>query len=130
MKYLAPLAGILLISSGCSLDRPKPVAEEVRHPSNEMNTPAKPVEPEYRKPKRVAVKSAAKKPVEPVYEDPRKIPVGIEYKEMVRRFGLPTMRVTDDPSWVIYSYSKLKTQVQVDVWNGKVTSVAAINTGY
>lgn len=130
---MAPmLAGFLLISSGCGLDRPKrpAVAEEPRHPSNEM-TPSTKVEPEPPTiPKRVAAKHAAPKPRVPVFEDPRKIPAGIQYAEMVRRFGPPSMIVVDSPARTTFSYSKLKTQVQVEVQNGKVVSVASINTGF
>jgi len=95
-----------------------------------MNPPEKPPEPPHKEPpKRVAVKRH--KPVRPpVLEDPRKIPTGIEYGEMVRRFGPPNMRVTDSPIRTTFSYSRSKTQVQVEVQNGKVVSVAAINTGF
>ncbi len=133
MKYIAPmLAGYLLISSGCGLDRPKrpPVAEEPRHPSNEM-TPSRKVEPEPATvPTRISAKRPAAKPRVPVFEDPRKIPPGIQYAEMVRRFGPPSMKVVDSPARTTFSYSKLKTQVQVEVQNGKVVSVASINTGF
>ena len=133
MKYIAAmLAGCLLISSGCGVDRPKrpAVLEEPRHPSNEM-IPLKKVEPEPTEPpKRVAAKHPAPKPHVPVFEDPRKIPTGIQYVEMVRRFGPPSMKVVDGPERTTFSYWKLKTQVQVEVQNGKVVSVASINTGF
>ena len=127
------VAAFLLGISGCGLDQPKPSAatEEVRHPSNEMNLLPK-EEPKHREPpKRARVKqNAANAARGPVYEDPRRIPRGIEYSEMVRRFGPPTMRVTDSPGRTTYSYSKLKMQVQVEIQNGKVVSVAAVNTGF
>ena len=134
MKGLVPMvAGLLLIGSGCGLDQPKHTAadEEPRHPSNEMKTLPK-EEPKHMEPsKLVAAKRApGKLPRVPAFEDPRKIPSGIEYSEMVRRFGPPTMRINDGPSQTTYSYSKLKTQVQVEVRNGKVVAVAAIDTGY
>jgi hypothetical protein len=123
----------VLFSFGCGFDRPKPpVAEEPRHPPNEM-TPLKKEEPERSQPaKAVPVNHRPRKsvPRAPVFEDPRKIPAGIDYKEMVRRFGPPSMRVTDSPARTTFSYSKLKTQVQVEVQNGKVVSVASINTGF
>jgi len=132
VKWTVPMvAALLLAVSGCGVDRPKPPAatEEIRHPSNEMN-PLPKEEPK-QPPKRAAVKRGAAKTAQgPIYEDPRRIPPGIQYGEMVRRFGLPTMRVTDSPSRTTYSYSKLKMQVQVEVQNGKVVSVAAVNTGF
>jgi hypothetical protein len=54
----------------------------------------------------------------------------MDYAEMLRRFGPPTMRINDGPARTTYSYAKLKTQVQVEVRNGKVVSVAAVNTGF
>lgn len=133
MKYIAPMLAVcLLISSGCGLDRPKhpAVTEEPRHPSNEM-TPSKKVEPERAAlRKRASAKHPAPQPRVPVFEDPKKIPTGIQYVEMVRRFGPPSMKVVDSPARTTFSYSKLKTQVQVEVQNGKVVSVASINTGF
>jgi hypothetical protein len=133
VKAVTPIfAAFLLILSGCGLDRPKPSAaayEEVRHPSNEM-VPLK-REPEPKKPVKatVAKRPPAKPANSPAFEDPRQIPAGINYSEMVRRFGPPSMKVVDSPARTTYSYSKVKTQVQVEVQNGKVVSVAAINTG-
>ena len=134
MKVLIPiLAALLLAASGCGLNppkRPSPAEEEPRHPSNEMNPlPKEETEPPARS-KRVAVRSAPLKPGKPLYEDPRTIPSGIQYSDMVRRFGPPTMKVTDSPGRTTYSYSKLKTQVQVEVQNGKVVSVVSSNTGF
>jgi|SRR5579871_5567805 len=131
MRYSAPiLAALLLAVSGCGVaDKPRPAAEqgEVRHPSNEMN-PLPKEEPKHKEPAKVA---AAKRmtPKPPAFEDPQKIPAGINYSEMVRRFGPPNMEVKEGPTRTTYSYSKLKTQVQVEVQNGKVTSVASANTG-
>jgi major membrane immunogen (membrane-anchored lipoprotein) len=134
MKLMIPTVAalLLLLASGCGLDdRPKPTAaeEEVRHPSNEMN-PLPKEEPKHEHPKVAAAKQPQPKPHrEPAYEDPRKIPAGIEFKEMVRRFGPPTMVIKDGPERTTYSYSKLKTQVQVEVQDGKVVSVGSIETG-
>lgn len=133
MKYLAPMvAAVLLTASGCGVDSPrKPVEQgEERHPSNDMNPLPKEEPVPHERPK--AVKRTPAKPPghTPSFEDPRKIPAGLEYSEMVRRFGTPTMKVTDSPGRTTYSYSKLKTQVQVEVQNGKVVAVAAINTGF
>jgi len=131
VKFLAVMiAGLLLISSGCGIaptTRAAAPAEEVRHPSNEM-VPLKKEEPEHT----VAAKRPPRKPPQRVlaFEDPRRIPAGIEYREMLRRFGPPSMKVTDAPSRTTFSYSRLKTQVQVEVQNGKVVSVLSINTGF
>ena len=98
-----------------------------------MDPPKKPVESEHSEAsKPAAARRSPAKPSNrvPAYEDPRRIPVGLEYREMVRRFGSPSMKVTDGPSLTTFSYSKLKTQVQVEVQDGKVVSVAAIDTGF
>ena len=133
MKVIVPIiAALALLASGCGLDQPKHTAaeEEPRHPSNEMNRLPK-EEPKHKDaPKLVALKRPPAKPRTPSFEDPRQIPAGIQYNEMVRRFGPPTMRINDGPGRTTYSYSKLKTQVQVEVQNGKVVSVGAINTGF
>ena len=61
-----------------------------------------------------------------VHPDPRGIPVGISYKEMIRRFGAPSMKVTDAPGKTTLSYSRRKSRVQVEVENGKVISVTPV----
>jgi len=135
MKGTIPiLAALLLLASGCGLDQPKHTAaeEEPRHPSNEMNRLPK-EEPKRHEPsKLVAAKRALAKPPRraPAFEDPKQIPAGIEYGEMLRRFGPPTMGINDGPGRITYAYSKVKTQVQVEVENGKVISVGAIETGF
>ena len=131
VKWTVTMVAALLLA-GCGVDQPKPSAatEEVRHPSNDLSLLPK-EEPKHEPPKRAALKhTAANTPRGPVYEDPRRIPAGIPYSEMVRRFGPPTMRVTDSPGRTTYSYSKLKMQVQVEIQNGKVVSVTAVNTGF
>jgi hypothetical protein len=135
VKQTAPMvAAFLLFFSGCSkLDRVRPSSEteEVRHPSNEMTIPEPPPEPPRSEPRKAV--AALKRPVTkprraPAFEDPRQIPAGIDYNEMVRRFGPPSMKITDSPSRTTFSYARLGTQVQVELQNGKVTSVAAVNT--
>jgi hypothetical protein len=96
-----------------------------------MNPPEKQPDPPHKQaPKQLAGKrpKPARRP--PVLEDPRKIAAGIDYGEMVRRFGPPNMKVIDSPVRTTFSYSRPKTQVQVEVQNGRVVSVAAINTGF
>ena len=136
MKFwVLTVAAVLLTASGCgSLDptrRPARDVGEERHPSNAMTPAENPPEPARKEPSKVA-KAKRPKPARrpPALEDPRKIPSGIDYSEMVRRFGPPNMRVTDSPTRTTFSYSRPKTQVQVEVQNGKVVSVAAVNTGF
>lgn len=62
-------------------------------------------------------------PPAPVYEDPRLIQAGMEYDEMVRRFGPPSMLVTTAPGTSTVWYSGRAGSLQVEVTNGKVTAV-------
>jgi hypothetical protein len=141
VKQIAPMvAALLVFSSGCRrLDsiRPPSASEEVRHPSNEMNPPPKEVEPPRSEPRKTvaANRAPARPPAKPTrrapaYEDPRQIPAGIDYNEMVRRFGPPSMKITDSPLRTTFSYARLGTQIQVELQNGKVISVGAVNTGF
>ena len=58
----------------------------------------------------------------PVYEDPRSIRTGMDYDEMVRRFGPPSMMVTAAPGVNTLWYSSRETSYQVEVKDGKVTA--------
>ena len=58
----------------------------------------------------------------PVYEDPRLIQAGMEYDEMVRRFGPPSMMVTAAPGVSTLWYSGRETSYQVEVKDGKVAA--------
>ena len=58
------------------------------------------------------------------YEDPAQIRAGIEYDEMVRRFGPPSMSMTTEEGKRALSYSSQGGLVQVEVEGGKVVSVA------
>ena len=60
-----------------------------------------------------------------VYEDPRLIQAGIEYDEMVRRFGPPSMVVTTAPGVTTLWYSSHDATSQVEVKDCKVTSAPA-----
>jgi hypothetical protein len=58
------------------------------------------------------------------YEDPHKIQAGIEYDEMIRRFGPPSMSVTTEAGTKAVSYPMRDGLVQVEVDSGKVISVS------
>lgn len=62
-------------------------------------------------------------------EDPRRIPPGISYDAMVRRFGPPSIVVTDGPGRSSLSYAGRSSRVQVEVQDGRVISVASSSTG-
>ena len=59
-------------------------------------------------------------PAPPVYEDPRQIQAGIEYNELVRRFGPPSMSVTTGSGTSTLWFSSRETSYQVEVKDGKV----------
>jgi hypothetical protein len=69
---------------------------------------------------RPADRPAAAAPA-PVYEDPRLIQAGMEYDEMVRRFGPPSMLVTTAPGTSTVWYAGR----EVEVTNGKVITAPA-----
>lgn len=62
-------------------------------------------------------------PVEPPaanYEDASGIKAGIEYSEVIRRFGPPALEITAGPSSKILSYHGKNGPVQVELSEGKV----------
>lgn len=61
----------------------------------------------------------------PVYEDPKLIQAGMEYDEIVRRFGPPSMAVTAAPGTSTLWYSSHDTTYQVEMTNGKVSVAPA-----
>lgn len=143
----------LLAATGCSRSRHRAAAKPVEDrpvqnvtpvlppsnlPSADLVTPpdvtaapeivpAPPIE----KPKHAQKKGTAANPGKPVrgFEDPRRIVAGLEYNDMVRRFGPPNMRVVDGPGRTSLSYSSKRSRVQVELENGKVVSVYAEDTG-
>ncbi len=56
----------------------------------------------------------------PVYEDPQQIQPGIEYNELLRRFGPPSMSVTTESGTSMLWYSSGNGNYQVEVKDGKV----------
>lgn len=59
-------------------------------------------------------------PPAPVYEDPRQIQPGIEYNELLHRFGPPSMSVTTESGTSTLWYSSDHGSYQVEVQDGKV----------
>jgi hypothetical protein len=64
----------------------------------------------------------------PVYEDPRQIQAGIGYDEIIHRFGPPSMSTTIAPGKSTLWYSRRDGNYQVEVEDGKVTSLAGANS--
>ena len=143
-KYLAPaVVALLLVAGGCTADRGKDVATTESYPAHgpepspaAADRPAEanrdlPPQPQKSKVafKKKAAAAAAQGLPAHAYDDPRHIPVGIVYNDMVRRFGPPSMRVTDGPDRSSLSYATRKSRVQVEVRNGKVVSVEEADTG-
>ena len=60
---------------------------------------------------------------EVTFEDPSGIQKGMEYAEMVRRFGPPSLTLTTGPGEETLSYARKNATVGVTVRNGKVASV-------
>lgn len=119
----APLSAATPVASAAPASTALPVAESVASVPAEV-PPAKEKKPAVHKrgpstpPHRV-----------PPLEDPRRIPRGISYDEMVRRFGPPSMAVTDGPGRSSLSYTSRSSRVQVEIQNGHVLSVASSSTG-
>ena len=57
------------------------------------------------------------------FEDPSGIEKGMEYAEIVRRFGPPSLKLTTGPGEETLCYSKNNASVDVTMHNGKVASV-------
>ena len=73
-----------------------------------------------------SAKKAAETPAaqaEKGFENPQNIQSGIEYDELLRRFGPPSMSVTSESGGRALSYSTKDGLVQVAVENGKVVSI-------
>jgi hypothetical protein len=62
------------------------------------------------------------KPPAPVYEDPRQIQAGMDYDEMLRRFGPPSMSVTEEPGRSTLWYSSNGQNYPVQLQGKKVVS--------
>lgn len=66
-------------------------------------------------------KKAAKPAV--VYEDPAGIKVGMEYAELIRRFGEPSMKITSGTGQQVLSYMTADNTIDVELRGGRVASV-------
>ncbi len=60
---------------------------------------------------------------EVVFEDPSGIQEGMEYEEVTRRFGPPSLKLTTGPDQETLCYIKNVTSVDVTVRGGEVTAV-------
>ena len=57
------------------------------------------------------------------FEDPRQIQAGMDYEEVVHRFGPPNLQITDGPGTVSLAYSSKDGGLKVEMQDGKVASV-------
>lgn len=143
-QYVIPAAlACLLAAGGCSSKPPSDTVSLAASAASPAPTPAAPAAeptasvqaemppPREKKPAPAVHKrgaSAASQRVPPL-EDPRRIPQGIGYDEMVRRFGPPSIAVTDGPGRSSLSYTGRASRVQVEMQDGHVISVASSATG-
>jgi hypothetical protein len=59
------------------------------------------------------------------YDDPRTIESGIPYDELLRKFGPATLEITTSPLTKTLSYVHREGAIQVEMREGKVTSMVA-----
>jgi hypothetical protein len=74
-------------------------------------------------PPRIETPVEAEAKAEASFEDPSAIPQGLEYEELVRRFGPPSLQLTTGPADATLSYVSNQKSVGVIMHNGKVASV-------
>ena len=74
-------------------------------------------------PSRIEPPAAAEPKAEVSFEDPSTIAQGLEYEELVRRFGPPSLQLTTGPTDATLSYVRNQKSVGVIMHNGKVASV-------
>lgn len=94
-------------------------------------TKAGAAKPAAAKPAAPSAKSASARPqkatAEPepqvTFEDPSGIQKGMEYAEIVRRFGPPSLKLTTGPGEETLCYAKGNASVDVTMHDGKVASV-------
>jgi len=101
-------------------------------PANSANSVTTPVPAALPAPKAQPGKAAAvKRPTAapfapapaPVYEDSSAIQPGIAYDDLIRRFGPPTVAITENPTTRTLLYSGKDGRVELQVRDGKVISV-------
>jgi len=68
-------------------------------------------------------KAAVEPEPEVTFEDPSGIQEGMEYAEIVRRFGPPSLKLTSGPGEETLSYARNNRNVGVTMHDGKVSSV-------
>jgi len=91
-----------------------PAKATLAKPTPAKPTPARPA---------TAQSAAETRKDEATFEDPSGIQKGMEYAEMVRRFGPPSLTLTTGPGEETLSYAKKNATVGVTLRNGKVASV-------
>ena len=100
------------------------VEDSAKAKPTSSTTPARPARaatPATSKPAPVEPPAAPKPAVS--YEDPTGIRAGMEYGEVIRRFGEPSLKLTGDQNQETLCYTKDALQVDVTVRDGKVTEV-------
>jgi hypothetical protein len=131
----------LLAAGGCSAKHPADTGTAASAVAVSAAIPATAAEPaisvlpelpppKSKKPVAVHKRGSATAHRAPPLEDPRRIPQGISYDEMVRRFGPPSIAVTDGPGRSSLSYTARSSRVQVELQDGHVISVASSSTGH
>jgi hypothetical protein len=75
-------------------------------------------------PVKTKIASNKASPAAIVYEDPRHIQAGIDYEELVRRFGPPSMAVTTRPGRQMLTYAAREGAVAVEMENDRAVTVA------
>jgi hypothetical protein len=68
-------------------------------------------------------KPAAPAKPAPIYEDIKKVEVGLEYDELIRRFGPPALEVENVGGGKKLTYSSKAGSTQLEVKDGKVAAV-------
>jgi hypothetical protein len=71
----------------------------------------------------VSVPATAGPKADVTFEDPSVIQEGMEYAEVIKRFGPPSLKLTTGPDQETLCYTKNDTNVDVTVRSGKVAAV-------
>lgn len=94
-------------------------------PKRVNNQPAAPRKAGANAPETSPLKEAVSPPDQPPakYEALNLIQVGMEYEELVRRFGPPAMSFTDGESSKKLNYRSTEGTLEIEILEGKVTSI-------
>lgn len=110
-----------------SPDTSVPTAASKATTSTSSRTPSRPAtrKKTAARPSSGALATPVAAPVpKPTYEDPNQIKVGMDYDELLRRFGPPTIAFAHGPSGKTLSYFSKDGPMQVEFEDGKVTAAA------